>query len=81
MEKQEIMNRVQEIFRDVFDDEDIVIDEHTTSDHIEDWDSLTNIQLVVSIERSMGIRFTSAEIPSWKNVGDMVECISKKVSE
>ena len=79
MEKQEIMNRVQEIFRDVFDDEDIVIDEHTTSDHIEDWDSLTNIQLVVSIERSMGIRFTSAEIPSWKNVGDMVECISKKV--
>lgn len=81
MEKQEIMNRVQDIFRDVFDDEDIVIDEHTTSAHIEDWDSLTNIQLVVSIERSMGIRFTSAEIPSWKNVGDMVECISKKVSE
>ena len=45
MEKQEIMERVQEIFRDVFDNEDIVISDETNSDCIEDWDSLTNIQL------------------------------------
>ena len=42
MEKQEIMERVQEIFRDVFDNEDIVISDETNSDCIEDWDSLTN---------------------------------------
>lgn len=79
MEKQEIMERVQEIFRDVFDNEDIVISDETNSDCIEDWDSLTNIQLVVAIERSFDIRFTSAEIPSWKNVGDMVDCIKGKL--
>lgn len=79
MDKSQIIGKLQEIFRDILDNEEIVLTETTSAKDIEEWDSLSNVQLVVGIEDEFGIRFTSAEIPSWKNVGDMVECISKKL--
>lgn len=79
MDKSQIIGKLQEIFRDILDNEEIVLTETTSAKDIEGWDSLSNVQLVVVIEDEFGIRFTSAEIPSWKNVGDMVECISKKL--
>ena len=79
MDKSQIIGKLQEIFRDILDNEEIVLTETTSAKDIEGWDSLSNVQLVVGIEDEFGIRFTSAEIPSWKNVGDMVECISKKL--
>ncbi len=79
MNKSQIIEKVQETFRDILDNEEIVLTETTSAKDIEEWDSLSNVQLVVGIENEFGIRFTSAEIPSWRNVGDMVECISKKL--
>ena len=78
MNRLEILYKVNEVFIDILDDEDIVIDEQTTADDVEDWDSLTHIQLVVGIEKAFGIRFTSQEIQSWQNVGEMISCIKSK---
>lgn len=78
MEKNEIMAEVQEIFRDVLDNEDIVLAPETMADDIEEWDSLTHIQLIVAIEKHFKVKFTSKEILSWKNVGEMIDCISTK---
>jgi len=78
MEKIQILEEVQEIFREVLDNEDIVLQEATTADDIEEWDSLTHIQLIVAIEKHFKIKFTSKEILSWQNVGEMIDCIAAK---
>lgn len=75
MTQEDILSKVQNIFRDVLDEENISLTSQTTANDIEEWDSLTHIQLVVAIEKSFKIKFTSKEILSWKNVGEMVETI------
>ena len=79
MEKKEILDQVQDIFRDILDNESIVLTGETTADDVDDWDSLTHIQLVVAIEKHFKIRFKSMEILSWKNVGEMIDNIKGKV--
>ena len=78
MDRNEILAEVQGIFRDVLDNEEIELANETVADDIEEWDSLTHIQLIVAIEKRFRIRFTSKEILSWKNVGEMIDCISAK---
>lgn len=78
MNNKEILNQVQEIFHDQLDDETIVLTTETTAEDVDDWDSLTHIMLVVAIEKHFKIKFTSKEILSWKNVGEMMNCISNK---
>ena len=78
MERTEVLKKVNEIFIDVLDSEDIVIKEETTANDVEDWDSLTHIQLVVAIEKGFKVRFNSSEIENWKNVGEMIDCIQSK---
>ena len=78
MTKQEILSQVEEIFRDVLDNEEIVLTDSTTANDVEDWDSLTHIQLIVAIEKHFSIKFTSKEILSWANVGEMIDCIESK---
>ena len=78
MDKSQILEEVQEIFRDVLDNEDIELAPATVADDIEEWDSLSHIQLIVAIEKHFKVKFTSKEILSWKNVGEMIDCISTK---
>ena len=78
MEKSQILDEVQAIFREVLDNEEIVLANETTANDIEEWDSLTHIQLIVAIEKHFKIRFTSREILSWQNVGEMIDCIAAK---
>ena len=78
MDKAEILSKVNEIFWDVLDDDSIILKYENTASDVEGWDSLTHIQLIVGIEKSMKIKFTSREILSWKNVGEMVDCIASK---
>lgn len=78
MEKNVILAEVQDIFRDVLDNEDIILANETVADDIEEWDSLSHIQLIVAIEKHFKIKFTSKEILSWKNVGEMIDCIVTK---
>ena len=78
MEKNQILAEVEEIFRDVLDNEEIELQDATTADDVEEWDSLTHIQLIVAIEKHFKIKFTSKEILSWQNVGQMIDCIAAK---
>lgn len=78
MEKSQILDEVQAIFREVLDNEEIVLASETTADDIEEWDSLTHIQLIVAIEKHFKIRFTSREILSWQNVGQLIDSIANK---
>lgn len=78
MEKKEILAKVQEVFRDVLENDDIVLTPETSSNDIEEWDSLSHIQLIVAIEEELDVEFTSQAIVSWKNVGDMVDYIAEK---
>lgn len=78
MTQEEILDKVQTVFRDVLDEEEIKLTLATTANDIEEWDSLTHIQLVVAIEKVFKIKFTSKEILSWKNVGEMVATIDSK---
>lgn len=78
MERTEILQRVNAVFADTLDNETIVLKEETTAGDVAEWDSLTHIQLVVAVEKAFGIRFTSREIQSWKNIGEMLDSISAK---
>lgn len=79
MEREVIFSKLNEIFEDVLDlDETPNLTDATSANDIEEWDSLAQIQLVVTIEKAFAIKFTSKEILSWNNVGDMVDCILAK---
>lgn len=79
MDKNEILSQVQNIFHDILDNESIVLTSETTANDVDDWDSLTHIQLVVAIEKHFKIKFKSIEILSWKNVGEMIVNIQDKL--
>ena len=78
MERQEIFEKLNEIFCDVLDLDEVELTDETSADDIEEWDSLSHIQLIVAIEKEFKLKFTSKEIMSWKNVGEMVNCIITK---
>ena len=80
MERKEIFERLNNVFRDVFDDDSIVVTETTTAKDIEDWDSLEHINLVVAVEQEFGIKFNMGEVITMKNVGDMVDIIISRIS-
>ncbi len=79
MERNDILARIQEVFRDELEVDDLVLTDETTADDVEEWDSLSHVQLVVALEKAFNIKFTSREILSWDNVGDLVDCIGKKL--
>jgi acyl carrier protein len=79
MEKEKKLSEIQAIFRDILDEETVVLTEETTANDVDGWDSLTHIQLVVAIEKHFKIKFTSKEILSWKNIGEMLESILSKL--
>ena len=79
MSPEEIYDRLTPIFYDIFDDDDIEVSAELCADDVEEWDSLSHIRLIVAVERSMGIRFSSAEITNLENVGQFVGLIKGKI--
>ncbi|MDR2889985.1 MAG: acyl carrier protein [Lachnospiraceae bacterium] len=79
MTREGIWAEVNEIFRDVFDDPAITVDERTTAADIEDWDSLEHINLIAALEHQFGMKFTMGQVVSMKNVGEMVDIIVNAV--
>lgn len=75
MSREEVFEKLNEIFRDIFDDEEIVVTDATTADDIEDWDSLEHINLLASIEQEFGMKFNMGQVVSMKNVGEMADII------
>ena len=79
MKKEEILSRVNDIFRDAFDDENLTVSNETTAQDIEGWDSLMHLSIIEMIEGEFGIKFTMEEIMDMENVGAMVKAIEMHI--
>jgi len=77
-----IRQQLQDIFREVFKDPGLVLHDNMTADDVAGWDSLANINLLIAIEKRLGVKFATAEISRLSddgaNVGKMVELIARK---
>lgn len=78
MERSEILEKVNDVFKDVLE-EDVSIKEDYSSGDVEGWDSLNHIILIIGIEKKFNIKFNSSEILNWKDVGEMISSIKSKV--
>lgn len=78
MTEQEIFEKLNEVFSDVFDEE-ITVTRQTTSSDIEDWDSLTHITLISEVEDAFDMKFSMKDVLGMKNVGEMVDIIEKNI--
>ena len=74
----DIIQNLIPIFKDIFNDEDLIVNSSTTAKDIDEWDSLAHIRLIVAIEKHFKLRFTAAEINELENVGEMADLIIKK---
>lgn len=75
MNQEEIYDKLNTVFQDVFDDESITVSAATTAEDIEDWDSLEHINLVAAVEQAFDVKFTMGQVMTMKNVGEMVTII------
>lgn len=72
---------LEPVFREVFDDKTISLNRATTANDLDDWDSLTHMNLVIALELRFKIKFALGELQLLKNVGDMLDMINKKLSK
>ena len=77
----DLLPEIQDIFRDIFDEESLVITRESNASNVADWDSLAHVNLVTAIEQKYKIKFALAELQELKNVGDMIDLIEKKLAE
>lgn len=73
------LNEVKDIFRDILDEESLNLTRETTANDVDGWDSLTHIQLIVAIEKKFKVKFSSKEILSWKNIGELLDSLHSKI--
>ncbi|MBR1740054.1 MAG: acyl carrier protein [Ruminococcus sp.] len=78
MDEKKLVKRLTDVFRDVFDDDTIVITPKTTADDIEDWDSIEHITLIGAVEEEFGMRFKMGEVSGMQNVGEMMRIIAER---
>ena len=81
MSREEIYERLNEVFRDVFDDETITVNDETTAADVEGWDSLMHITLIGTIEDEFDVKFAMKDVVGMKNVGQMVDLILELLDE
>jgi acyl carrier protein len=80
MEKNEIVSRLTPIFRDVFDNDSLVVVEGMTAADVPGWDSLSNINMVIAVEKAFGVKFSTKDVRSLKNVGELLDLIKRKAA-
>jgi acyl carrier protein len=73
------MPRLIKVFREVFDDDTLLVKDETTAKEVPGWDSLTHVSLIVAVESEFGIRFSSGEINALKNVGELRRLVEQKL--
>lgn len=81
MDRTEVFNRVNKIFQDAFDDEELVVTDETCADDVEDWDSLRHITLISAVEKEFGLKFAMKEVLEMANVGEMVDIIVERATK
>ena len=77
----DILKKLQPIFQDIFEDDELLITAESNAATVEDWDSLAHITLIFAVEQEFEIKFALGELEAMKNVGDMVELMQTKLSE
>ena len=78
MSREEVFEKLDQVFQDVFDDESLHVTDETTAADVDGWDSLEHIDLMASVERAFGIRFSMGAITRMKNMGEMADLILEK---
>ncbi len=73
------MQRLQNVFRVVFDDDEIELRPDMTADDVDGWDSLSHTNLILSVEKEFKIKFNQRELLTFKNVGDLLRSIESKI--
>lgn len=73
------LEKIQPLFRDIFDDDNLTVTEQTIATDVEDWDSFAQMQIVIAIEEMFGIKFSTDEVTGFKNVGDVVKAIESHI--
>ena len=71
----DLLERLNQVFQKVFEDDEIELSRQTTAKDIEGWDSLTHVRLVVNVEKVFNVKFRSSEVASLQNVGDLIDLI------
>jgi acyl carrier protein len=79
MNQDEIYGRLTQVFHDVFDDDSIKVTPDLTAKDVESWDSLSNIRLILTVERTFMVKFTTSEIGKLEKVGDLVTLIENRL--
>jgi acyl carrier protein len=80
MQSDAVYAKLTEIFHDVFDDDDIVLRPELTADDVPEWDSLSHVRLVLTVQRQFGIKFSAAQTVNLKNVGELVALIQSRAA-
>ena len=79
MTREEVYETLNGVFQDVFDDESIEVNDETTSEDVDGWDSLEHINLIAAVEQEFGVKFSMGQVVSMKNVGEMVDVILSQI--
>lgn len=77
----DVLERVNEVFREVFDADDLTVTRNTTAPDVPGWDSLMHVRLVIAIEKAFRVRFASSEVASFKEVGDLIDALDRKIDK
>jgi acyl carrier protein len=80
METNEIVSRLTPIFRDVFNDDALVVNESMTAADVPTWDSLSNINMIIAVEKGFRAKFSIKDVRNLKNVGELIELIKRKAA-
>jgi acyl carrier protein len=80
METNEIVSRLTPIFRDVFSDDALVVSEGMTAVDVPTWDSLSNINMIIAVEKAFGAKFSIKDVRNLKNVGELIDLIKRKAA-
>lgn len=81
MDRQEVFKRLNEIFQDIFDDEELIVTDETCADDVEDWDSLRHITLISAVEKAFGMKFAMKEVLEMENVGAMADILVARATK
>ena len=80
MENNEIVSRLTPVFRDVFNDDKLEVREGMTAADVATWDSLSNINMIIAVEKAFGVKFSIKDVRNLKNVGELIELIKRKAA-
>ena len=78
--REEVFERLNKVFQDVFDDDTIEVHDETTADDIDEWDSFEHINLVVAVEDEFSFKIPMGKVVTMKNVGEMVDIILEETA-